>query len=66
MYAAKGAKLLQLQTLGLGLLILGLAVVLAFALGTLQCNDFAHKFAPFSRENSESRSQNPESGTRSF
>jgi hypothetical protein len=64
MDAAKGAKLLQLQTLGLGLLILGLAVVLAFALGALQCNDFAHKFAPV--QSREFRSQNPEQGTRSF
>ena len=42
MYPAKGTELLQLQTLGLGLLILGLAVVLAFALGALHSNDFAH------------------------
>jgi hypothetical protein len=63
MDAAEGAKLLQLQTLGLGLLVLGLAVVLAFALGALQCNDFAHKFAP--RKKSEFRSQNPEERTRS-
>jgi hypothetical protein len=60
MYATEGAKLLQLQPLGLGLLVLRLAVVLAFALGALQCNDFAHSFAPFSRENSGFRSQNPE------
>jgi hypothetical protein len=33
--AAKRAELLHLQPLGLGLLVLGLAVVLAFALGTL-------------------------------
>jgi hypothetical protein len=49
MYPAKSAELLQLQTLGLGLLVLGLAVVLAFALGALQGNDLTHKFAPFSR-----------------
>jgi hypothetical protein len=35
MYAAKRAELLQLQPLGLGLLVLGLAVVLVFALGAL-------------------------------
>jgi hypothetical protein len=33
--AAKGAELLHLQPLGLGLLILGLTVILAFALGAL-------------------------------
>ena len=42
MAAAKGAEFLQFQPLGLGLLILGLAVVLAFALGALQSNDFSH------------------------
>jgi uncharacterized membrane protein (DUF441 family) len=42
MHTAKRAELLQLQPLGLGLLILGLAVVLAFAFGALQCNDLAH------------------------
>ena len=51
MDAAKGAKLLKLQPLGLGLLILGLAVVLAFALGALQCDDLTHKLAPFGRRN---------------
>jgi hypothetical protein len=35
MNPAEGAELLQLQPLGLGLLVLGLAVVLAFALGAL-------------------------------
>jgi hypothetical protein len=55
MYAAEGAKLLHLQPLGLGLLVLGLAVVLAFALGALQSNDFAHSLLP-----SVARSQNPE------
>jgi hypothetical protein len=35
MDTAKGAKLLHFQPLGLGLLILGFAVVLAFALGAL-------------------------------
>jgi hypothetical protein len=42
MYAAKRAELLQFQPLGLGLLVLGFAVVLAFALGALQSNDFSH------------------------
>jgi hypothetical protein len=42
MAAAKGAKLLQLQPLSLGLLVLGLAIVLAFALGALQSNDLTH------------------------
>jgi hypothetical protein len=46
MYAAKSAEFLQLQPLGLGLLVLGLAVVLAFTLGALQCDDFTHVFAP--------------------
>jgi uncharacterized membrane protein (DUF441 family) len=50
MYPAKGAELLQLQTLSLGLLILGLAVVLAFALGALQCNDLSHHRSLQSRE----------------
>jgi len=35
MNAAKCAELLHFQPLGLGLLILGLAVILAFALGAL-------------------------------
>jgi hypothetical protein len=52
-YAAKGAEFLQLQPLGLGLLILGLAIVLAFALGALQSDNFSHRFAPFSCQNSE-------------
>jgi hypothetical protein len=60
MATAKGAELLQLQPLGLGLLVLRLAIVLAFALGALHCNDFAHSFAPFGRKRPESRSQNPE------
>jgi hypothetical protein len=42
MATAKGAELLQLQPLGLGLLVLRFAIVLAFALGALHCNDFAH------------------------
>src|SRR5271163_4145178 len=60
MYAAKSAELLQFQPLGLGLLIFSLAVILVFALGTLQSDNFTHKFAPFGRRKSESRSQNPE------
>jgi hypothetical protein len=50
MAAAKGAKLLQLQPLRLGLLILGLAIVLAFALGALQSNNFSHRFALLAEE----------------
>jgi hypothetical protein len=45
MHAAKRAELLQLQPLGLGLLVLGLAVVLVLALGTLQSDNFSHRFA---------------------
>jgi hypothetical protein len=57
MYAAKRAELLQFQPLGLGLLVLGLAVVLAFALGALQSDNFSHCRSLQSRED---RSQNPE------
>src|SRR5271170_5496036 len=42
MATAKGAKLLQLQPLGLGLLVLGLAVILPFALGALQSDNLSH------------------------
>jgi hypothetical protein len=63
MHAAKRAELLQFQPLGLGLLVLGLAVVLTFAFGALQCDDFAHSFAPFSR--AEVRIQKSESRMRS-
>jgi hypothetical protein len=42
MDTAEGAELLHLQPLGLGLLVLGLAVVLVFALGALQCDNFPH------------------------
>jgi hypothetical protein len=49
MATAKGAELLQLQPFGLGLLVLRFAIVLAFALGALHCNDFAH-VAPFGRQ----------------
>jgi hypothetical protein len=35
MFAAKGAKLLELQPLGHGLLVLGLAVIFSLALGAL-------------------------------
>jgi hypothetical protein len=63
MNAAEGAKLLQFQPLGLGLLVLGLAVVLVFALGALQCNDFTHIRSLQSRE--EARIQKPESRMRS-
>jgi hypothetical protein len=35
MYAAERTEFLHLQPLGLGLLVLGLAVILAFALGAL-------------------------------
>jgi hypothetical protein len=67
MATAKGAKLLQLQPLGLGLLVLGFAIVLAFAFGALQSDNFTHVSLLFSREKKpESRSQNPEEGTRSF
>src|SRR3984957_1192729 len=43
-YAAKGAEFLQLQPFGLGLLVLGFAVVLVFALGALHRDNFAHSF----------------------
>ncbi len=49
MHAAEGAELLQLQPLGLGLLVLGFAVILAFALGALQRNDFAHVVLSYSK-----------------
>jgi hypothetical protein len=58
MYPAKRAELFQLQPLGLGLLVLGLAVVLVLALGALQCDDFAHSLAPIQSrriQKSESR-----------
>jgi hypothetical protein len=58
MAAAKGAKLLQLQPLRLGFLILGLAIVLAFALGALQSNNFSHRFALLGSQNPEVRIQN--------
>jgi hypothetical protein len=63
MDAAKGAELLQLQPLGLGLLVLGLAVVLALALGALQCNDLTHNRSLQSRE---FRIQNALSATPEF
>jgi uncharacterized membrane protein (DUF441 family) len=53
MLAAKRAELLQLQPLGLGLLVLGLAVILPFALGALHGYDFAH----FLRSSSVARIQ---------
>jgi hypothetical protein len=43
---AKTAEFLQFQPLGLGLLVLGRTVVLVFALGALQRNDFAHVVFP--------------------
>jgi hypothetical protein len=46
MFAAKRAEFLELQPVGMELLVLGLAVVLAFALGALQSNDFAHRGLP--------------------
>jgi hypothetical protein len=42
MFPAKGAELLHFQTLCLSLLVLGSAVVLAFALGALERDDFSH------------------------
>jgi hypothetical protein len=60
MDTAKRAELLQFQPLGLGLLILGLAIVLAFALGALQSDNFAHCSLPSVAKKSEFRSQNPE------
>jgi hypothetical protein len=58
MLAAKRAEFAELQPLGFGLLVLGLAVVLSLALSALQCNNFAHSFSlPFSREKLEFRSQ---------
>ena len=56
MYAAKRAELLQFQTLGLGLLVFGLTIVLAFAFGALQSDNFAHLV----RSYSVAGSQNPE------
>jgi len=47
MLAAKRAKFVELQPLGLSLLVLGLAIVFSFALSALQSNNFAHAFAPF-------------------
>jgi hypothetical protein len=60
MYAAKRAELLQFQALGLGLLVLGLAIVLAFALGALQSDNFAHCSLPSVAKKSGDRIQNPE------
>jgi hypothetical protein len=47
MLAAKRAEFVELQPFGHSFLVLGLAVVLSLALSALQCNDFAHPFAPF-------------------
>jgi hypothetical protein len=58
MHAAKRAELLQFQPLGLGLLILGLAVVLVFALGALQSDNFAHARSYSVAQNPEVRIQN--------
>jgi hypothetical protein len=56
MLAAKRAEFVELQPLGFGLLVLGLAIVLSLALSTLQRYDFAHSCSlPFSRENSRSQ-----------
>jgi hypothetical protein len=46
MLAAKRAEFAELQPLGFGLLVLGLAVVFPFALSALQCDNLAH-VAPF-------------------
>jgi hypothetical protein len=65
-YAAKSAELLQLQPLRLGLLVLSLAIVLAFALGALQSDNFTHPYC--SRWSQEFSIQKPESlmGTWAF
>src|SRR5579871_5490793 len=49
MFPAGGAELLQLQPLCHGFLVFRFAVILAFALGALHGNDFAHADLLFSR-----------------
>jgi hypothetical protein len=49
MLAAKRAKLLELNPLSRGLLVLGVAVVFSLALCTLKSDNFPH-LLPFSRK----------------